>query len=428
MKNLSLITAGLLAAGLISAEAASTVTVRITGSTAFRNNANAALNANSGGIWTAAPTTIGTAFGAGANQLVFTGTANDGSGNTLIIKTSWTGSEAGIAALTDTAISNPSAAGAANLPGTPKPFYLDTATGLVTSGDTTSETDIAMADTGLSVSLTGGLGAVDQGIVGIVQFTWMKSKNNSQNGWADLKNITIPVAHVLLASAAQDLSFVTGNPNDFFTPTPTLVGVVGRNKGSGTRVNTLIEDLYGVTVGVNQYAMSPTYDNNNILVVPSATGGSATAWTDAGWTAIHNDGFDSGKGVQQTLLMTGTGHNIAVGYIGMSDANGVQALISDHSFPNTAADTTTGTQYLSLNGNYYSDLGIQNGSYDFWGHEHILTGPHTQGIASTLVLPKLKAALIAACAGGTTGFPYTTGSTIFVDRPGGGDTGFVSPL
>ncbi len=234
MKNLSLITAGLIAVGLVSSASAQSV-VRITGSTAFRANVNKALKAGTG-VFTAAPTVTGTAYADGASQLVFTG--NDiTSGSPLVIKTSFTGSEAGIAALADVGVPN-NVGGIqppANLPGTPQPTFLDTATGL-TANDVSSP-DIALADTSQAVSLTQGHGVVDKGIVGVIQFVWMKAKNNGQPNWSHLSNVTIPELNVLLPDGAQDLSFFTGNPADFGSP----IIAIGRNKGSGTRVNTLIE-------------------------------------------------------------------------------------------------------------------------------------------------------------------------------------------
>ena len=417
MNKYSLITAGLVAAGVASSASAQTV-VRITGSTAYRANVNAVLLAGTG-IFDHAPTVIGAAYSAGASQLVFSNTI---SGSPVLIKTSFTGSEAGIASLVNVAVpNNVSGQPNANLPGTPKPTFLDN-TG--TTANDVSSPDIAMADTSQAVSLTQAPGIADKGIVGVVQFVWMKGKNNGQANWAHLSNVTIPQLNVLLAAGQQDLSFITGATADVGTP----VAVFGRNKGSGTRVNTLIEALYGVGKAVKQYAVSPTY-TAGVLNRPPAT----TPINDAAITLISNDGYDSGGGVANTMLMTaggGTLTTIPIGYLGLNDANSVQALVGT----GTGTAAPTGGQYLTLNGVNYSDQAISNGAYDFWGHEHILTGPFTSATGQT-VASALVSKVAASAAGGTSGYPYIpyngsnpTTATMFADRPAGGDSGFVSPL
>jgi hypothetical protein len=414
MNKLPLITAALVAAGLVSSASAQTV-VRITGSTAFRANINRALKAGTG-IFDAAPTVVGTTYADGASKLVFSGTISTAP---VIIKTSFTGSEAGIAALANVAVpNNVPGQPAANLPGTPKPTFLDTVTGL-TANDVSSP-DISMADTSQVVSLTQGGGVVDKGIVGVVQFVWMKAKNNGQPGWSKLSNVNIPQLNVLLGSGAQDISFLTGNLAD----AGNLVAVVGRNKGSGTRVNTMIQALYGVGKSVIQYAVNPTY-TSGVLVNASA----ATPINDSAIKAIANDGFDSGSGVANTLNMTAGGGaltTIPIGYLGLNDAIGVQALNAD----GVSAPSGGSQQYLTVNGVAYSDNAISVGAYDHWGHEHVLTGSFTSATGQT-VATALVAQIPVQTTGGIFGIKYITSGanqTMFADRPAGGDTGFVSQL
>jgi hypothetical protein len=411
MNKLPLLTAALIAAGLVSSATAQTV-VRLTGSTAYRANVNAALHAGTG-IFDAAPSNLGPAYSAGANQLVFSGNI---SGNPVLVKTSFTGSEAGIASLVNVSVpNNVSGQPQANLPGTPQPSFLANDG---SAGPDVSSPDISMADTSQAVSLTQDSRVHDVGIIGVVQFVWMKGKNNGQANWAHLSNITIPQMNVLLSGGKQDLSFFTGNGGDFGTP----VVAFGRNKGSGTRVNTLIQALYGVGKAVQQYAVSPTY-NSGVLV----TAASSTPINDGAIVNIGNDGYDSGKGVAQTLLMTGGGGTlttIPIGYLGLGDAITVQPLLNDGS-ANAAAPANG--QYLTVNGVLYSDQAINNGSYDHWGHEHVLTGPFTSATGATFA-SRLKSALPTFAAGGSSGLPYNLNVTMFADRPAGGDTGFVTPL
>ncbi|HZR16496.1 MAG TPA: hypothetical protein VFE51_04150 [Verrucomicrobiae bacterium] len=410
MNKLPLITAALMAAGLVSANAQTVV--RLTGSTAYRANVNAALHAGTG-IFDAPPSNLGPAYAAGANQLVFSGNI---SGNPVIVKTSFTGSEAGIASLVNVAVpNNVSGQPAANLPGTPQPSFLANDG---SAGPDVSSPDISMADTSQAVSLTQDSRVHDVGIVGVVQFVWMKGKNSGQANWAHLSNVTIPQINVLLSGGKQDLSFFTGNGADFGSP----IVAVGRNKGSGTRVNTLVQALYGVGKAVQQYAVTPTYTAG---VLNTAV--STTPINDGAIVNIGNDGFDSGKGVAQTLLMTAGGGSlttIPIGYLGLGDANSVQALLNDGT-ANAAAPANG--QYLTVNGVLYSDAAINNGTYDHWGHEHILTGPFTSATGTT-VANRLKSAMPATALGGSTGLPYALNVTLFADRPAGGDTGFVTPL
>src|SRR5580692_451328 len=151
MKNLSLITAGLLAVGL-SSSANATETFYITGSSAYRGNVNNALK-NDGialGLDNANSVVIGAAYSTTASSLVF---SNSISGTPVLIKTAFTGSEAGIASLLDRAIIDPTPANAnAPLPNTPLPTFLGD-DGL-TGDQATHLPDIAMADTSQAVSLT----------------------------------------------------------------------------------------------------------------------------------------------------------------------------------------------------------------------------------------------------------------------------------
>ena len=410
MKTYSLIAAALAAVGLVSSANGQAV-VRITGSTAFRAQVNRVLHAGTG-IFDNTPTVIGTPYSDGASQLVFSNTI---ASSPTVIKVSWTGSEAGIAALANVSIINPSASNnAAILPGTPEPTWLDTATGLTLND--VNHPDIAMADTSQAVSLTQGGGVVDKGTVGVVQFCWMKGKSNGQPGWTNLSNITLPQVNILLSQGIQALTFFDGNIND----ANTSVVAVGRNKGSGTRVNELISATYGVTKNVIQYAVSPTYAQNGTL----NTASSSTPINDAAIVNIGNDGFDSGKGVAQTLLMTaggGTLTTIPVGFLGLNDCASVQPLNSD----GVSAPSGGSQQYLTVNGVPYSDANISVGTYDAWGHEHLLTGSFTSTIGAT-VAGKLVTQIPAQATGGIFGIQYNIGVTMFADRPGGGDTGFVS--
>ena len=56
-------------------------------------------------------------------------------------------------------------------------------------------------------------------------------------------------------------NFLTGNAADVGTP----VAMFGRNAGSGTRVNTLLDTFFGVGNGVTQFALNSTYTTAGVL-------------------------------------------------------------------------------------------------------------------------------------------------------------------
>jgi hypothetical protein len=422
MNAKSLITAALVAASVVSSASAQTV-VHLTGSTAFRANVNRMLqNVNVGGtvfngtifdsssVVTILPTT---ATAASASQAVYQGTIG---GNPVYVVTDWSGSEAGIACLANVAVNNPIGGTNVNLPGTPTAFFLDSATGNSTGGDSGQYNgDVAMADSGPTVSLSASsVGTApskpvaDNGECGIPQFTWMKGANSAAPVyWSDIKNITLPQINVLLKAGEQPAFFLTGNPAD----TNKIFGV-GRNKGSGTRVDTLIDANYGVTLNVQQYAVAASYNTNLVLQNPTAT-----SFVDTDVALIGNDGFDSGSGVKATLLMDGKNATmVQIGYLGLNDASGVQPLASG------GTNAPAGGQYLTLNGNLYSDTAIICGQYSMFGHEHVYHRKAASATAATIAT-SIFANMPGTCTGGVNGL---NPSVLLADRSG--DTGYPAPL
>jgi len=347
MKTKSLIAAALLAAGVISAQAAS-YTVYLTGSTAFRGIIYSTLT--SPGTVLNSPSVLPSGTGSGAGSVVFEGTLV-GSGDSYTIVASWTGSEAGIASTVGTTISqslplDPNGAGPYNLPGAPVTGFLAPPYTSATTFSSGIAPDLTMADTSQAVSLTKSPALTPFGIVGIVTFEWLKGKNSApDSSWTDLNNVTHPQILFALAGT-QPASFFTGKAAD-----SDVVAVVGRNKGSGTRVNCLLDDAYGVNTAVDQYAANSSY--------PGATPGALTfgAIGMAVFTEVGNDGFDSGSGVANSLQcdLNGTG-GLLIGYAGLSDASTAIA---------------GGAKALTLNGVAESNGAIEYGEYSYWGHENM---------------------------------------------------------
>jgi hypothetical protein len=367
MKINSKITLALLALGLVSSASADNV-VYLTGSTAFRGVVYNSLHDNSGGAGavfdagTVTQATRGNANPAGCNYMLFHGKIG---GTPTYIDCVWSGSEAGIASASDVTLQNTDRNGnPIALAGSPAQWLL--ADGSVsmtdssanpTSGEleaTSHGSDLAQADTSQAVSLTPYVAGTstalkDYGTEGVVTFTWAKNYNTSPNpAWSRLTNITMAQANVQLGYP-QVAAFFTGNPDD-----TNRVYTIGRNKGSGTRANTLSYSGYGTTTSVQQfsigYGVQPGEAQTSDLLLQSE----------------GNNGYESGGGVakalgidgscSQTDPFTGTTGWIAIGYLGVGDAL-------------TAPLTTS--NFLTESGVMESDGAIEEGQYAFWGHEHL---------------------------------------------------------
>lgn len=324
MKHTSLLVAALAA---ISIGSASAETIYLTGSTAFRGSANAALgnySTNNGGhILAQDNATLGSA---GNLLLSFT----NGTGTNLI-DVHWSGSEAGIQS-----VAGPTTGTNAAKIG----FFATNATGINSSvGNSTSAQNtnsqvaqLTFADTyqatsifngsvqGVSYSSLSGFDGAD-GILGVVSFNWIGSKNISAG------NLTANLANALLSSGTLPLALLTGNSADKTNG----VYLMGRNFDSGTRLTTLAETGYGTRIQVLQYKFNST---NSITPYPIETidGISSVALGNSGYSSGGTlCGFFTNTYATGTNLVVDTNGNVAsgytgtnflVGYAGTSDANG----------------------------------------------------------------------------------------------------------
>jgi hypothetical protein len=377
MKIKSKIIMSLLALGLVSsASAVTTNVVYLTGSTAFRGNVYNALVDNSGDA--------GAVFDAGSvNAMALIGNTNASKCNYMLIygtisntptifDCAWSGSEAGIASASGITIYNTDRTNnPIPLAGSPETWLKAdgtvTTAGAVAGSPTAGQleasshpADLAQADTSQAVSLTPNVPNTstdlhDFGVEGIVTFTWAKNYNTSPSTeWNDLVNISIEQAFVEL-SDPQTAAFFTGNAAD----TNETVYLVGRNKGSGTRANTLSDTGYGTTTAVQQFSVG-----GGVQPGDPTPAGTLLLQSEA------NNGYESGGGVAgalgingscgQTDPFTGQAGWIAIGYLGCSDAL---------TAPLSTAD------WLTEDGVFESDGAIEQGQYSFWGHEH-LYGSH----------------------------------------------------
>ncbi len=248
-----------------------------------------------------------------------------------------------------------------------------------------------MADTSQAVSQTPKslFNLVDYGVVGIIPFTFMKGfEKVPDTTYGNVVNITTAQINQLIG-APQPANFVTGVAAD----NTESVAIVGRNLGSGTRANALLNYQYGINNPVDQFAYNVSYTGSGLL-----TQNTASYVPDAnGLVEVFNDGFDSGGNVAKELNVDGSAQGVVlVGYLGISDAFAAQTA--------TAAQITAGggnATYLPFNGVYESDTGVVNGTYSYWGQEHLLgtvgQSPSSQaGVAASAIVAGLLANEVAS--------------------------------
>jgi len=419
MKNQSLITSALVAAGLVSAASAfgAATTVYLTGSTAFRATVFTAATTG-GDIFDAspAPTILSPSPNntSGANNIVYHGFIN---GTEYILNCAFTGSEAGIAAVAGVTVPNvtvpanyngdgtPASPTLYNLPGAPVGFL--SAPGYTTVGPN-QQPDLSMADTSQAVSLTQTATLTDYGVVGIVPFVWAKNKNTAPDAsWSDLSNVSN--AELLFElGGAKPASFFTGKSTD-----TDLVYVVGRNKGSGTHQNAMLASGFYPGTPV-QYQIDSKYNSSGVLTLtPAATFVNGDVRATPG-----GDGFESGKFVAQTMQTDGkNATKILIGYIGISDFTG-----------------NPGGVALTVDGVAESDGAVANGAYSFWGHEHLLGQATPSSDANNVangiggvggIINGLNAVLSSTLVDNAQSGGLNV-SVMTVDKPGG-DFGYPSP-
>lgn len=264
-----------------------------------------------------------------ATRVIYKGTY---AGSSVIIRTFWSGSAAGVRDIsnapqlaasyfdktTDTSAGTTSAG-----------VQITSPTLAAASAETVSEigfSDVFQSSTAFTTNTL-----VNEVAVGVIPFKFFKNDGAS----ASLTNVT-PGLHNNLYKALGEapLSMFTGNAAD----SGTTVYATGRDEFSGTRITCLAETGAGVFNGINQYTG----------VVAS---GAVTSLDFVG-----NGGYSSGSGVSALLGGTYSG-GIILSYLGASD---------------WATAVSGGATELAYNGvtlGTNSDL-IRNGQYSFWGYLH----------------------------------------------------------
>ena len=236
-----------------------------------------------------------------------------------------------------------------------------------TSGDTTLTTNTAsLAFTDVDSSSTAyplSASSFIERYVAIQPFCYVRSLNCP----ASVTNITIQQLQQFMPNGYVKLSYLTGNPND----AGTNVYLLNRSLDSGTRVAAYADAF--VT------ASSPT------IYYWQTNGGVANFYlaTNNLGPAIYGYGYVGGGDVKNQLIAGGSANanNISIGYLGLSDARGVnggQNILSyNGAYPST--DIKTGASVPALP-TYDS---CRNGTYSYWAYE-VVAQPKTPGGDNTI--------------------------------------------
>jgi hypothetical protein len=228
--------------------------------------------------------------------------------------------------------------------------------------------------------------------------------------YSNLVNVTHYQLRVQLA-IPQQVGFFTGNSAD----TNNYVYTVGRNKGSGTRVNTLADCAYGIATPVDQFSIGG---------FPSTDGATLELHDMADWStaALSDEGYEGGGDVSKALKIKGsvtqadpinvgpTGW-MAIGYLGIGDAS-----------KNGNGPTVN---WLTLNGVAESNGAVENGTYSFWGHEHLYGQPGISTSSAAYNVGTNLAAIIPTKVGGSNPANNDTGIAtkyMHCDKGNGSDT------
>ena len=442
IKNLAIGAIAALCLG--SAAQAQTVYFRITGSTAFKAQVHLAimhaLGSSDGASLPAGSIYAysGSAGGLGsANVAVFSGSMSINSVSTpVIIKTSWSGSEAGIQSVaydsgnglavnylydpSPTGDSTHTAASSSGTPGAP-----DVSTSSTHQDFTIS--DACMSDTLQSTSqffggnTVGGhtyasLSGVNASSIGITYFAFFGTPQAKADG---ITNITAEQALTLFTGGKLPLSFLVPTT----TQTTAQVFAFGRNPDSGTRLTTMGEIGNGNLGTVKQYYpydSTSTQINGNIhttwsyvaLVPPSTVNGIQVPQSNGGYSSGGNlakslDGNDSSFRTTSTSGPVQPAGSCGICYASISDGGNL--------------GNDLGTQ-LNYNGVAAIDKNVENGTYPLWTYEHMYLSPKAS--ANTSVVANAVAAQLQG--GDATGTGCLSLGAMQVQRTGDGGSQITS--
>jgi hypothetical protein len=354
-----------------------TTVINITGATAFRSAAHAAIMASfnqSGALgttWNYAHNNT-TGNGGSAGRAIYRGTFPGISGTT-VIRTSWTGSVEGVRALTKPTL-------------VPETYLTNSDTNFPVSasgekpGASATETStvhaFAFADMAQAAAPTAYRSPkLNGGPIGVIAFLPVINKDAD----ASITNITINQFRRLVSHGTIPASMLTGNASSNGT-----IYNVQRNDGSGTRVIHLAEIGHGQANLTKGYvfgnftlASTPLLapQTGNLSVFGVSSGSNRVAFSnDYRSTSVEgNGGYVSGGSIADLMRMTSGFNGNIISWLGTSDA--VRAL-------NISNGNITGGRVLSYNGERLDGVAagalnaadknkIALGKYSGWSFEQL---------------------------------------------------------
>jgi hypothetical protein len=378
---------GASALGFAASAQAQTV-INITGATAFRSAAHAAIMASfnqSGALgttWNYAHNHASN--GASAGRAIYKGTFPGISGTT-VIRTSWTGSVEGVRALT-----KPTAF--------PETYLRDSVSNLsgFTAGvrggasDTQTSTSHAFAFADMAQAAAPAAYAspkLNGGPVGVIAFAPVI--NNGAN--ASITNITINQFRRLVSNGTIPASMLTGNASS----NSTTIYNVQRNDGSGTRVIHLAEIGHGPANLTKGYVLTGSSSLNTPVLAPLTANTTTYPNTQnsndyRSTSVLGNGGYTSGGTIATWMRLPSSGNFNIVSWLGTPDAV-------------TAYNSGSGGRVLAYNGEKLDGIAagaltdadrdkIRTGKYSAWSFEQLFyVGTLASGSAKKAVYDKLVA-------------------------------------
>lgn len=440
---------GALALSLTFASLAQAQTIiNITGATAFRQGASAAIDAaftagggagSFGKIFNNTDSAGAAVSFSGATYQGWKGTF-PGIAGTTIIRASWNGSVEGVRAVVVGGVDNPLYIPQANVPasGSTGVAWTTLTPTLVQEAAQLTFSDVTASSTPISGSGLSG------GPVGVVVFTMIANKqwrDDIAGDTAGLNNISAQQFRQLAGDGKVPLSFFSGNPAH-----TNKVYLTGRNDGSGTRTTYLAETGFGISKPVRQYVVHDRTTATIDKILLTAKGGAfnfqnvatpsyaSTVW---GLDQDGNGGYSSGGDIRTDLTKSSPSAAVwafedldeSGDYDSTEDAQSVApaklylvSWLSVGDAKTAAGNTVTDKAYiLGYNGvrldAFAADvttLGstglaaadrakVVNGSYTAWGYEQLL---YTTGNANAAtVFTDLKSRLNSASVIGNAGIP-----------------------
>jgi len=390
---------------------ATTETIYITGSTAFRAATIEGIRTVLGGGTASsapAPTAQSNATLDSANAINWIGVTYNS--HTVNIKVSFYGSVGGVQSVDQ---------------GIKWPFFADSVTGTNTTtfvppvySNTNPNSSIytdfqvptaALSDTYQSTTPYNATSLNDTP-VGIVPFQWVASY-----GAPTGLSLNNHLVNSIFSGGSASLATATGN---YSADHGTFLFAAGRDADSGTRAVALAEAGYGASTPVAQY----TPVTSGTAVTGHAY--SAAATINNTLHGVGDGGFNSGGNLAKALrYSTSAIGGYYVTYLGKSDAStALTSAGAGNGAGNAVPVAWNGASYFSSGS--FTDAAITSGQYTFWSTEHILTQTLGGSTQAAVFIPALATAIAGTSAGtGTVSYSGINLLAMTVSRTG--DGGYV---